>query len=89
MISGIRIQSHLSFFQNFHLFFLAGFAARLGFAIEEGSPLAVLLARVSEGLTRQERQQLLIRLCDYFAANVDTWQPPRSLEVLTEVFDLG
>ena len=73
--------------QNFHLFFLAGFAAQLGFAIEEESSLAASLARVPEGLTRQERQQLLNRLCDYFAAHVDTWQPPRSLEVLTEVFD--
>ena len=73
--------------QNFHLYFLAGFAARLGFAIEEGSSLAASLEKVPGGLTRQERQQLLNRLCDYFAAHVDTWQPPRSLEVLTEVFD--
>jgi hypothetical protein len=59
----------------------------LGFAIEEGSSLAASLEKVPGGLTRQERRQLLNRLCEYFAAHVDTWQPPRSLEVLTEVFD--
>ena len=64
--------------QNFHLAFLIRFAAKLGFAMEKEPPLP---------LTRKERQDTLKLLCDYFAEHVDTWQHPRSLDVLIEVFN--
>jgi len=64
--------------QNFHIVFLAGLAAKLGFAIEEELPLPQ---------TRSERQKTLQHLCAYFAEHVETWQNPRSLDVLMEVFD--
>lgn len=67
--------------QNFHLSFLIGFAAQLGFSIDSASDL------LTEPHTRTERQTQLRRLCGYFAEHVDTWQPPRSLEILTEIFD--
>ena len=64
--------------QNFHLQFLLGFAAKLGFEMEEEIPLPH---------TRKERQEALQTLCNYFAEHVETWQNPRSLDVLMEVFD--
>ena len=67
--------------QNFHLSFLVGFAAKLGFAIPEESELLVLPQ------SRSERQQQLRRLCDYFAEHVETWEEPKSLAILMEVFD--
>ena len=71
--------------QNFHLRFLAGFAAKLGFEIPSSSnPLP---PSSTNPLTRSERQKALRSLCDYFAEHVETWKTPRSLDVLIEVFD--
>lgn len=68
--------------QNFHLQFLVNFAAKLGFAMPESSaPLT------SNPLTRAERQKTLKALCSYFAEHVETWETPRSLDILMEVFD--
>ena len=64
--------------QNFHLQFLSGFAAQLGFARTEQLPVPS---------TRAERQQQLRDLCDYFAEHVETWQQPKSFDILMEVFD--
>ncbi len=64
--------------ENFHLQFLLGFASKLGFALEEEVPIP---------RTRSERQQELRRLCAYFEEHVETWEHPRSFEVLMEVFD--
>ena len=70
--------------QNFHLLFLVQFAAKLGFAIpEEQSP--VNDHRLPT--TRKDRQEALRYLCSYFEEHVETWQTPRSLDVLMEVFD--
>ena len=64
--------------QNFHLQFLIAFAAKLGFAMVEEPPMP---------RTRAQRQKALQQLCKYFEQHVDTWQNPRSLDVLMEVFD--
>jgi recombinational DNA repair protein (RecF pathway) len=64
--------------QNFHLSFLVGLAAKLGFAMSEELPLPQ---------TRTERQKQLRALCAYFEEHVETWKTPRSLDVLMEVFD--
>jgi hypothetical protein len=64
--------------QNFHLSFLIGLAAKLGFAMSEELPLPQ---------TRRERQKQLRALCAYFEEHVETWKTPRSLDVLMEVFD--
>lgn len=68
--------------QNFHLRFLVDFAAKLGFAIPETQA-----SFHSTPLTRAERQKALRALCDYMAEHVETWQDPKSLDVLIEVFD--
>jgi DNA repair protein RecO (recombination protein O) len=67
--------------QNFHIRFLIGFAARLGFAIPE------TFNYTPAPLTRKERQDSLRALCAYFEEHVETWQTPKSLDILTEVFD--
>ena len=64
--------------QNFHLRFLVEFAAKLGFAMEHEPELPG---------SRKERQDLLRSLCQYFANHVETWQNPKSIDVLMEVFD--
>lgn len=64
--------------QNFHLQFLVGLAAKLGFAMENEPVLPQ---------TRKERQQQLRALCTYFEEHVETWEAPRSLDILMEVFD--
>ena len=71
--------------QNFHLHFLIGFAAKLGFAMPEATH--PLIHSSTHPLTRKERQEALHHLCDYFAEHVETWQNPKSLDVLMEVFD--
>jgi len=37
--------------------------------------------------TRKQRQDTLKQLCAYFAEHVETWQNPKSLDILMEVFD--
>ena len=64
--------------QNFHIAFLIGLAAKLGFAMEHEPPLPN---------SRQERQKTLRELCSYFAEMVETWQEPKSLDILMAVFD--
>lgn len=75
--------------QNFHLRFLIDFAAMLGFGMESSQQSAISpqLSAVGHPLTRKERQEALRTLCTYFEQHVETWQNPRSLEVLIEVFD--
>lgn len=72
--------------QNFHLAFLAGFAAQLGFGIPEDEE-PKHLALLKTPLTRGERQEQLRAMCAYFQEHVETWQTPRSLDILMEVFD--
>ena len=64
--------------QNFHLQFLISFAAKLGFAMENEPAVPQ---------TRKQRQDTLNDLCAYFATHVETWETPKSLDILTEVFD--
>lgn len=64
--------------QNFHLAFLVGLAAKLGFEMEN---------EIAVPHSRKERQEALQTLCEYFEEHVETWQTPRSLDVLMEVFD--
>jgi len=77
--------------QNFHIRFLIDFAARLGFAIPETTSNDLKQPQTTSNdlkpLTRHERQDALRALCAYFAEHVDTWQEPKSLDVLIAVFD--
>ena len=77
--------------QNFHLQFLVDFAAKLGFAIPEDHTLYTLhpthYALHNTLYTRKARQEALRALCTYFEEHVETWQTPKSLDILMEVFD--
>ena len=80
--------------QNFHLAFLIDFAAKLGFAIPEDPQSSIFNLQSSIfnlqssiTLSRKQRQQALRALCAYFAEHVETWQNPKSLDILMEVFD--
>lgn len=64
--------------QNFHLAFLVNFAAKLGFKMEKEPEFPT---------SRKARQTVLKALCEYMAEHVETWQDPKSLDVLMEVFD--
>ena len=73
--------------QNFHLQFLVGLAAKLGFGIDSTNPLYTFGYAPLLPLTRTQRQQALRELCAYFAEHVETWEDPKSLDILMEVFD--
>ena len=73
--------------RNFHLSFLMEFAAKLGFAIPLNSNPLSSNSLPHPPLTRTERQKALKALCDYFEEHVETWENPKSLDVLMEVFD--
>lgn len=70
--------------QNFHLRFMTGLAAKLGFALPEEHPL---IRSSAHPLTRKARQDALRAICTYFEEHVETWEAPRSLDILIEVFD--
>ena len=78
--------------QNFHLSFLVDFASKLGFAIPEttnpltSNPLTSN-PLTTNPLTRAERQKALKALSEYYAEHVETWQTPKSLDILMDVFD--
>ena len=69
--------------ENFHTSFLLGFAAALGFAVNENEHPDLLRVPVS----RADRQLLLRQLCNYYALHLDDFRTPLSLDVLIEVFD--
>lgn len=72
--------------QNFHLQFLIGLAAKLGFGIPEDSKIRKFEDSTIQ-ISRKERQKALRELCQYFEQHVETWEQPKSLDVLMEVFD--
>ena len=59
---------------------------QLGFAIPEDHSLSSLTREIYPQ-TRSERQEQLRALCAYFAEHVETWEDPKSLDILMEVFD--
>ena len=81
--NSLSILDNTTELKDFHTSFLVGFAARLGFAIDETEHPELLRTPVS----RADRQLLLRQLCDYYALHLDNFQYPLSLDVLTEVFD--
>ena len=83
LYNSLRMFDNSAAIGNFHVDFLVGFAARLGFAIDEAEHPELLRIPAS----RADRQLLLRQLCDYFAANIEDFHTPVSLDVLMEVFD--
>jgi len=75
--------------ENVHILFLLGLADLLGVGIdydlEENRAYADLLS--GQKITRTERQTILRRLCQYFEEHIEGFQMPKSLDVLTTIFD--
>jgi Recombinational DNA repair protein (RecF pathway) len=70
--------------ENMHLLFMLRLAELLGIGMPDGLPTDTVL---SQPMSRTQRQQELRRLCDYYLEHVDSFRPPKSLDILIEVFD--
>ena len=70
--------------ENMHLLFMLRLAELLGIGTPDTiQKEGILTAQFS----RAARQQLLRQLCDYYLTHLDSFRPPKSLDVLIEVFD--
>lgn len=81
-----EVITHLSIdedISNLHLQFLIEYASYLGIGIDDMKHPEWFEAPPS----RQERQQRLRALCQYYSEHIDDFRTPKSLDVLIEVFD--
>ena len=81
-----EVIKHLSIdedISNLHLQFLIEYATFLGIGIDNMEHPEWFEAPPS----RQERQQRLRALCQYYSEHIDDFRTPKSLDVLIEVFD--
>ena len=70
--------------ENLHLLFLLQLAEQLGI----GTPGTLSGDQLlSAPLSRTTRQQLLRSMCDYYREQVESFRPPKSLDILIEIFD--
>ena len=68
---------------NLHIQFLLEYATLLGIGIDDTEHPEWFIAPTS----RTQRQELLRSLCAYFEQHIEDFRPPKSLDVLMEVFD--
>ena len=68
---------------NLHIQFLFEYATFLGIGIDDTEHPEWFIAPTS----RTQRQELLRSLCAYFEQHIEDFRPPKSLDVLMEVFD--
>lgn len=68
---------------NLHIQFLLEYATFLGIGIDDTDHPEWFIAPTS----RTQRQELLRSLCAYFEQHIEDFRPPKSLDVLMEVFD--
>ena len=68
---------------NLHIQFLIEYANFLGIGVDDTEYPEWFIAPTS----RTQRQELLRSLCAYFEQHIEDFRPPKSLDVLMEVFD--
>ena len=68
---------------NLHIQFLLEYASFLGIGIDDTEHPEWFIAPTS----RTQRQESLRSLCAYFEQHIEDFRPPKSLDVLMEVFD--
>ena len=68
---------------NLHLEFLLEYATLLGIGVDDTEHPDWF----TPPTTRFERQQRLRELCAYYAEHIEDFRPPKSLDILMEVFD--
>jgi len=66
--------------ENIHIRFMLRLAEQLGIGTPDKEMLTVAQSRA-------QRQQQLRQLCDYYLEHVESFTMPKSLDILTEVFD--
>ena len=69
--------------ENVHLRFLAGFASALGIGVDEEENK--MLLRIPTN--RTDRQKLIEEWCDYYQLHLEDFRRPKSIDVLSELFD--
>ena len=70
--------------ENIHLLFMFRLAERLGIGVPDGRDTENILFTQ---LSRTQRQQQLRELCDYYTLHLESFRPPKSLDILIEIFD--
>ena len=75
--------------ENLHILFMLRLAELLGIGTPDvGGHLSDKDSAITAlSLSRTQRRQLLHRLCDYYLEHVESFRQPKSLDILTEVFD--
>ena len=68
---------------NMHIQFLIEYATLLGIGIDDTEHPKWFIAPTS----RTERQATLRSLCAYYEQHIEDFRPPKSLDILMEVFD--
>ncbi len=66
--------------ENIHIRFMVRLAELLGIGTPDDELLTAAQSRI-------QRQQQLRQLCDYYLMHVESFTMPKSLDILTEVFD--
>lgn len=69
--------------ENVHLRFLSGFATVLGIGVNEVDGASLLRMPIN----RKDRQNLIQEWCDYYQLHLEDFRRPKSIDVLTELFD--
>lgn len=77
--------------ENLHLSFMIRLAELLGIGTPEltDTPLAdrIIDNLSSVALSRHARQKILHQLCNYYLTHIESFRMPKSLDILTEVFN--
>ena len=63
--------------ENMHISFMVSLAEHLGIGVPE----------VATTHSREQRQEQLHQLCDYYLTHIESFRMPKSLDILIEIFD--
>lgn len=80
LVDFVNELNHTDAPENIHIQFMLQLAEQLGIGTPEEEKLTVAQSRA-------QRQQQLRQLCDYYLQHVESFTIPKSLDILTEVFD--
>jgi len=74
--------------ENMHLFFLVRMADYLGIGMPQSNADASETEDIRHAsLSRHQRKKMLQEFCDYYLTHIDSFRFPKSLDVLTEIFN--
>lgn len=70
--------------ENMHILFMLRLAELLGIGTPDNIDSTGIYDTTQ---SRDKRQQVLRRLCDHYLTHLDSFRPPKSLDVLIEIFN--